>query len=51
MEPIRRRHAEYEARPDEVMDILKEGTKKARAKASTVLNRIKRAMKIDYFNV
>ena len=51
LEPIRRRHAEYEARPDEVMDILKEGTKKARAKASQVLNRVKRAMKIDYFNV
>ena len=33
------------------MDILKEGTKKARAKASQVLNRVKRAMKIDYFNV
>lgn len=51
LEPIRRRHAQYEARPDEVMDILKEGTKKARAKASQVLNRVKRAMKIDYFNV
>ena len=51
LEPIRRRHAQYEARPDEVMDILKEGTKKARAKASKVLNRVKRAMKIDYFNV
>ena len=51
LEPIRRRHSEYEARPDEVMDILKEGTKKARAKASQVLNRVKRAMKIDYFNV
>jgi len=51
LEPIRRRHAEYEARPDEVMDILRDGTKKARAKASQVLNRVKRAMKIDYFNV
>lgn len=47
--PIRRRRTEYEHRPDEVMKMLEYGTKKARAKASEVLRRVKRAMKIDYF--
>ena len=48
--PIRQRRANYESQPDEVMKILREGTEVARAKASEVLNRLKRAMKIDYFN-
>ena len=48
--PIRQRRAEYETQPDEVMKILREGTQVARAKASEVLMRLKRAMKIDYFN-
>ena len=48
--PIRQRRAEYESQPDEVMKILREGTEVARAKASEVLKRLKRAMKIDYFN-
>ena len=48
--PIRQRRANYESQPDEVMKILREGTEVARAKASEVLNRLKHAMKIDYFN-
>jgi len=48
--PIRLRRAEYESQPDEVMKILREGTQVARSKASEVLMRLKRAMKIDYFN-
>ncbi len=48
--PIRRRRAEYENRPDEVMKMLEIGTRAARAKASEVLRRVKRAMKIDYFD-
>lgn len=48
--PIRRRRMEYEHRPDEVMKMLEYGTKNARAKAAEVLRRVKRAMKIDYFD-
>ena len=47
--PIRQRRAEYGAHPDEVLKILHEGTEKAREKASEVLARLKRAMKINYF--
>ncbi len=49
LNPIRKRRAEYENRPEEVMNILQVGTKKARAKASEVLRRVKHAMQIDYF--
>ncbi len=49
LEPIRRRRLEYEHRPDEVMKMLEVGTRNARAKASEVLRRVKRAMRIDYF--
>ena len=48
--PIRERRSHYESKPDEVMEMLKVGTKKARAKASEVLTRVKLAMGIDYFN-
>lgn len=48
--PIRARRAEFEAQPEKVMEILKEGTAKANAKANTTLKRVKHAMKIDYFD-
>lgn len=47
--PIRQRRAEYEAQPDEVIKILREGTAAAREKAAEVLTRLKHAMRIDYF--
>ena len=47
--PIRARRAEYEKNPDEVWKMLERGTIEARKKASEVLGRLKRAMKIDYF--
>ena len=47
--PIRERRKQYEADPAEVMTMLKTGTAKAKEKASTVLSRVKQAMKIDYF--
>lgn len=47
--PIRKRRAEYESQPDEVLKILKDGTATARAKAAEVLARLKGAMKINYF--
>lgn len=49
--PIRRRRTEYEHRPDEVMKMLEYGTRNARAKAAEVLRRVKRGMRIDYFDV
>ncbi len=48
--PIRNRRAEYEKNPAEVMKMLKDGTKVAREKAAEVLGRVKRAMKINYFD-
>ena len=48
--PIRQRRAEYGAHPDEVIKILRDGTEKAREKASEVLKRLKSAMKINYFD-
>ncbi len=50
LEPIRRRRKMYEHRPDEVMSMLRSGTIKARNKTAEVLARVKRAMKINYFD-
>ena len=49
LKSIRERRAQYENDPAEVMAMLKKGTEKARDKASTVLARVKAAMKINYF--
>jgi tryptophanyl-tRNA synthetase len=49
LEPIRERRKHYEQRPDEVLDVLKEGTKKANAVAEETLWLAKQAMKQDYF--
>jgi tryptophanyl-tRNA synthetase len=46
LEPIRQKRSHLE--PHEVMRILLEGTRKARAVAQTTLARVKRAMKLDY---
>ena len=50
LSPIRQRRADYESNPDEVLKILREGTENACEKASEVLKRLKRAMKINYFD-
>ena len=47
--PIRARRKEYEERIDDVYDILRDGTKVARAEAAKTLAEVKHAMKIDYF--
>lgn len=47
--PIRENRAYYEARPDEVRQILLDGTAKARAKAIETMAKVRHAMKIDYF--
>lgn len=47
--PIREKRAFYEARPDEVRQILLDGTARARVKTSETMERVRHAMKIDYF--
>jgi len=48
--PIREKRKYYEERLDEVYEILKEGSIKARAKASATMARVKRALRVDYFD-
>ena len=47
--PIRARRAEFEARPDEVWDVLRDGTARGKARAEVVMARVREAMKIGYF--
>ncbi|MGB7157017.1 MAG: tryptophan--tRNA ligase [Tepidisphaeraceae bacterium] len=49
LEPIRARRKQYEARPDDVLDVLRVGTKRANAVAEETLALAKQAMKQDYF--
>ena len=49
IEPIRTRRRQYEARPDDVLDVLREGTRRANAVAEETLAMAKKAMKQDYF--
>lgn len=49
LEPIRKRRAEFENKPELIEKILKEGTEKARKEAQETLKAVKAAMKIDYF--
>jgi tryptophanyl-tRNA synthetase len=49
VEPIRERRKQYEARPDDVLDVLREGTKRANAVAEETLALAKKAMRQDYF--
>ena len=48
--PIRARRKEWEQRIPDVMDILKEGSKVAEAKAAETLNDVKASMRINYFD-
>jgi tryptophanyl-tRNA synthetase len=47
--PIRERRKQYEQRPDDVIDVLREGTKRANVVAEETLALAKKAMKQDYF--
>ena len=49
LKPIREKRAYYEAHPEEVDKILIEGTKKARETAKETMKKVKKAMKLDYF--
>jgi tryptophanyl-tRNA synthetase len=49
LEPIRQRRRQYEERPDDVMDVLRDGTRRANLVAEETLALAKAAMKQDYF--
>ena len=50
LKPIREKRKYYEEHIDEVDKILMEGTKKAQETAKENMKKIKKAMKLDYFN-
>ena len=50
LQPIREKRKYYEAHPEEVDEILKEGTQRAKEKASEVMERVRKSIQIDYFN-
>ena len=47
--PIREKRAYYEAHIDEVDEILRKGTEKARETAKQTMKKVRKAMKLDYF--
>jgi tryptophanyl-tRNA synthetase len=49
LEPMRERRRKYEQNPDQVLQILQAGTKRARELGQETLADVRRAMKIDYF--
>ena len=49
LRPIREKRAYYEAHPEEVDRILKEGTERARKTAKETMRKVKEAMKLNYF--
>ena len=50
LDPIRAERAKWAADIDTVYDIIKDGTAKAVEKTNTTLNRVRKAMRIDYFD-
>ncbi len=49
LEPIRTRRKQFEQRPDDVLDALRQGTRRANAIAEETLQLAKQAMKQDFF--
>lgn len=49
LKPMQERRKYYEERPELIDEIIKEGNKKALLKAEEVLKRVKKNMKIDYY--
>jgi len=49
LEPIRTRRKHFEDRPDDVLDALRSGTKRANLIAEETLYLVKQAMKQDFF--
>ena len=50
LKPIREKRKYYEDNPEKVNEILKMGTKKAREKSKQTIKKVKKSMKIDYFD-
>ena len=50
LRPIKEKRAYYEEHPEIVDEILKEGTEKARIVAKDTMKKVKKAMKLDYFD-
>ena len=50
MEPIRTRREEYECRKEELLEILKQGTLKSIEHTNKILNEVKKAVGINYFD-
>ncbi len=48
LKPIREKRKYYEERPEVVKEILMEGTKKAQLEAKKTMEKVKKAMKLDY---
>ena len=49
LRPIREKRAYYDAHPEEVYRIIKEGTERARLVAKQTMKKVKKAMRLDYF--
>ena len=49
LEPIREKRKYYEERPELVEKILKDGTEKTRQTARETMRKVKKAMRLDYF--
>jgi tryptophanyl-tRNA synthetase len=49
LRPIREKRAYYDAHPEEIDRILMEGTEKARQTAKETMKKVKKAMRLDYF--
>ncbi len=49
LRPIREKRAYYEEHPEIVDKIIEEGTEKARKQAKEIMKKVKKAMKLDYF--
>lgn len=49
LEPIRAKRAEFEKRPEYIEEILKEGTNKTLKVAEETIQKVRKAMKINYF--
>jgi tryptophanyl-tRNA synthetase len=50
LKPIRERREKLAEKPEEVMMILKQGTKEGREVAEQTLKEVRKAMRLDYFN-
>jgi tryptophanyl-tRNA synthetase len=49
IEPIRQRRKQFESRPDDVVEVLRQGTRRANLVAEETLTLAKRAMRQEYF--